>query len=108
MIVFVAVPKRMYVTTHELQQQKRKKKSVIVCSPRRSPRLTKQQDKIRENLDLTEVTSRKKSMPVNNQKEVSEAPKKMSSAPVKRKLDVDNPPAENEITDENNVKVIIV
>ncbi|KAL8092583.1 hypothetical protein AgCh_034733 [Apium graveolens] len=88
-ILFVGVPKRMYVTTHKLQQ-KRNKIPVVVCSPRMSPRLNKQQVK---NLQASDSTMKQ-----------SEAPVNLSSANVKRRLDICDPPAEDETTDENLIQ----
>lgn len=53
----------------------------------------------------SEVTSRKKTVPMNNQKEVSGAAVNPSSASVRRRMDLHNPPDENKMIDESHSQV---
>lgn len=98
------------MTTHELQQQQRNKKSNLVCGPRKSPRLNSQQVKnphvsnSNVNRKSPEVTSHRKSAPLKNQQEVKDASVKKSGT-AKRRLDLHDPPCEDEVTDENEIPV---
>ncbi|KAL1823166.1 hypothetical protein ACET3Z_004987 [Daucus carota] len=108
--------KRTFVTTHQLQQQKNKKASDVLHSPRKSARLKNPQEvnSPRRSTRLNQLNSPKKSSRLNDQ-EVNSLPKltrpdnqnvddatldlKISS--VKRKLDLQNAPNEEEIMGEN-------
>ncbi|KAK1399636.1 hypothetical protein POM88_009499 [Heracleum sosnowskyi] len=105
----ISQQKRKYVTTYELQQQQRNKMSTVVCGPRKSPRLNKQQVKnpqVRNSnviKNSTEVTSHRRSTPMTNQQDLSNATVNLNSATVRRRLDLLNPPDEHEATDENEI-----
>ncbi|KAK1362603.1 hypothetical protein POM88_047077 [Heracleum sosnowskyi] len=83
--------------------------STVVCGPRKSPRLNKQQVKnpqVRNSnviKNSTEVTSHRRSTPMTNQQDLSNATVNLNSATVRRRLDLLNPPDEHEATDENEI-----
>ncbi|KAK1357160.1 hypothetical protein POM88_050416 [Heracleum sosnowskyi] len=107
--LFISQQKQKYVTTYELQQQQRNKMSTVVCGPKKSPRLNKQQVKnpqVRNSnviKNSTEVTSHRRSTPMTNQQDLSNATVNLNSATVRRRLDLLNPPDEHEATDENEI-----
>ncbi|KAK1387289.1 hypothetical protein POM88_015467 [Heracleum sosnowskyi] len=56
-----------------------------------------------QNCNSTEVTSHRRSTPMTNQQDLSNATVNLNSATVRRRLDLLNPPDEHEATDENEI-----
>lgn len=97
------------MTAHQLQQKQRNMKPTEVCSPRKSPRLIKQQVKNAKvnnstvNRRSNEATSRWKPALQKSREEIRNSPKNLNSATVKRKLALQ--PHGDENTDENDISV---
>ncbi|KAL6530264.1 hypothetical protein OROHE_014617 [Orobanche hederae] len=109
--------KRTFVTTYQLQQQLKnnKKPTDEVFTPRKSARLNSPQvlNKANVNQKSTqvngarksiEVTSSRKPTQINNSEDVCDANVNRKIASVKRKLDLYNPPLEDETMDENDMQ----
>ncbi|KAK1368180.1 hypothetical protein POM88_034272 [Heracleum sosnowskyi] len=87
--------KRTFVTTHQLQQQKNKKATEVLNSPRRSARMNDLQvnsPRRSSRLNNQEVNSRRRSPCGDAAQKVVDATVNLNAACVKRKLDLCNPP----------------